>query len=228
MGVAGDQESFELGTPGGSARRQAERRRVNRESKTRQAHPRLGRLLLKFQEASQSEKAWNDGAIGEEAVAGHLARACPEIFVLHDRRMPGSRANIDHIAIAPSGILVIDAKRYRGKIEVRSPLMGDPKLLIAGRDKTKLVEGLKRQIDAVRAGLATIEQDVPVEGCFCFVNPAGQAGGTALPLFRTLSIEGLPLFVPRKLSKRLNRTGRLSREEIGVLSEALIELFPAA
>ena len=76
--------------------------------------------------------------------------------------MPRSRANIDHIAIAPSGVFVIDAKRYTGKIEVRKPLIGDPKLVIRGRDKTKLVEGLKRQVEAVRSGLAVIEQDVPV------------------------------------------------------------------
>ncbi len=56
--------------------------------------------------------------------------------------MPGSRANIDHLAVAPSGVYVIDAKRYKGKIEVRRPLFGKSKLLIASRDKTKLLDGL--------------------------------------------------------------------------------------
>ena len=40
---------------------------------------------------------------------------------------------------------MIAAKRHRGKIEVRKPFLGEPRLLISGRDKTKLVEGLARQ-----------------------------------------------------------------------------------
>ncbi len=52
--------------------------------------------------------------------------------MLHDRRIPGSRANIDHIAIATSGVWVIDAKRYKGKVQVSRPLFGQPKLTIAG------------------------------------------------------------------------------------------------
>jgi hypothetical protein len=142
--------------------------------------------------------------------------------------MPRSRANIDHIAIAPSGVLVIDAKRYKGKIEVRKPLFGEEKLVVSGRDKTKLVEGLRRQVDAVRAGLALIEQDVPVGGCLCFVNPDGQAGGSGIPLLRTLTVDDFPLYYPRRLSKRLNRHGPVSPKQVGVLAEALVELFPAA
>lgn len=92
--------------------------------------------MLKLGDEPQRERAWRDGAMGEEAVASHLAKTCPDVVVLHDRRMPRSRANIDHIAIAPSGVFVIDAKRYRGKIEVRKPLFGDAKLVIRGRDKT--------------------------------------------------------------------------------------------
>ena len=38
---------------------------------------------------------------GEEKVGGHLENARPRgIEVLHDRRIPGSRANIDHLVIA--------------------------------------------------------------------------------------------------------------------------------
>lgn len=226
--VEEEREDLDLGTAGAGARRELERRRQKREAKTREAHPHIGDLLLRFQEAPQTEKAWQTGAVGEEAVASHLAKTCPDVLVLHDRRMPRSRANIDHIAIAPSGVLVIDAKRHKGKIEVRKPWFGDAKLVIAGRDKTKLIDGLKRQVDAVRAGLAVIEQGVPVSGCFCFINPDGQAGGSGIPLLRTLSIDGFPLYYPRRLSKRLNQEGPLGGEQVKVLAEALVELFPAA
>jgi hypothetical protein len=84
--------------------------------------------------------------------------------------------------------------------------------VVAGRDKTKLVEGLHRQVDAVRKGLDLIEADVPLTGCFCFVNPDGQAGGSDIPLFGTLTVEGFALYYPRRLSKRLNLDGPLSRD----------------
>jgi hypothetical protein len=226
--VGGGPDDLDLGTPGGGARRQHERRRARREAKTREEHPHLGGLLLKLQDEPQRERAWRDGAIGEEAVASHLAKTCPDVVVLHDRRLQKSRANIDHIAIAPSGVFVIDAKRYKGKIEIRKPFFGDAKLFIRGRDKTKLVEGLKRQVDAVRAGLAIVEQDVPVTGCFCFINPDGQVGGSSLPLLRTLTIDGFPLYYPRRLSKCLNQASAISLEQIAVLAEALVELFPRA
>lgn len=226
--VAGEDQNLDLGNAGGGARREHERRRERREAKTREEHPHIGGLLLRLKAAPNSEKAWESGAVGEDAVAAHLARRCPGVVILHDRRMPGSRANIDHIAIGPSGLLVIDAKRYKGKIEVRKLFLGDAKLVIAGRDRSKLVEGLKRQVDAVRAALAIVEQDVAVDGCFCFVNPAGQAGGSGLPMLRTLAIDGFPLYYPRKLSKRLNRPGPLGASEVAVLAETLIELLPAA
>lgn len=226
--MAGEPDDLDLGTAGAGARRQLERRRARREAKTRAAHPRVGGLLLRFQDTPQNEKAWEDGAIGEEAVAAHLAARCPDVVVLNDRRMPRSRANIDHIAVAPSGVWVIDAKRYKGKIEVRKSLFGDAKLVIRGRDQTKLVKGLERQVDTVRAGLATIEQDAPVNGCFCFINPDGQAGGSGLPLLWTLTIDDFPLYYPRRLSKRLNQAGVIRPEQIAVLAEALAVLFPHA
>jgi hypothetical protein len=63
-------------------------------------------------------------------------------------------ANIDHIAVAPSGVYVIDCKRYKGKMEVAEPLFGEAKLKINGRDRTKLIDGLQK------AGR-------PRQGCTC-------------------------------------------------------------
>jgi ribosomal protein L34 len=76
------------------------------------------------------------------------------LAVLHDRRIPGSKANIDHIAITGSGIWVIDAKRYKGRPELKveggvlRPRV--EKLLIGQRDCTKLVDGVLKQVDVVR------------------------------------------------------------------------------
>lgn len=198
----GDGPDFDPGTPGASARREGERRK--------------------------SSRSWETGAAGEEVLAASLARRCPDVVVLHDRRMPSSRANIDHLAIAPSGVHVIDAKRYRGKIEVRKPLFGKPKLIIAGRGQAKLVESLARQVDAVRATLAEIAPDTPVHGCFCFINPAGPLAASDLPWLRTLSIDGYALFYPRKLAKSLNRPGPLDEAKATRIAHELTTRFQAA
>lgn len=54
----------------------------------------------------------------EEAVAEALERRTAEgsTVLLHDRRMPGGRGNVDHIAVAPSGVYVIDTKDLTGKV----------------------------------------------------------------------------------------------------------------
>src|SRR5262249_54466589 len=135
---------FDLGTAGASGRREYERRRAKREAKTREEHPHMGGLLLRLQDEPQHEKSWEAGALGEEALGAFLVRRCPGTLVLHDRRMPGSRANIDHIAVAPTGVYVIDAKRYKGKIDVQRLRSGEEKLVIGGRNKTKLVAGLTK------------------------------------------------------------------------------------
>jgi len=222
------ERDLDLGTAGASGRREAERRRASREGRVRERHPRIGGLLLRLQGAPAHEKAWETGAAGEEALAKSLLKRCPGVPVLHDRAMPGSRANIDHLAVAPSGIYVIDAKRYRGKIEVRRPIFGDETLLIAGRDKTKLVEGLKRQVEAVRMIVESLGRPLPVHGCFCFVNPDGQAGGSGIPTFRTLKVDGFPLYYPRRLAKRLNQPGEINDEQRQSLVDLLVQRFPPA
>jgi hypothetical protein len=68
--------------------------------------------------------------------------------------MPGSHANIDVPAIAPTGLYVIDVKANRGKVRVAIPLLSAERLLIEGRNQTKMIDGLERQICAVRDALS--------------------------------------------------------------------------
>jgi len=70
--------------------------------------------------------------------------------VLHDRKIPGSHANIDHIAIGAGGVFVIETKNYSGKLTVR----GDD-LLINGRRRTPIVEQTWREAVAVQVVLAS-------------------------------------------------------------------------
>lgn len=153
---AGKPEPMTPGEAGASAMAEYEKRRRNREQRTRAARPHLGGVILAFSEPPQSEEAWRIGAEGEQRLAAELARqlASTPAVLLHDRRIPGSRANIDHIVIATSGVYVIDAKRYSGRIERRADRglfrQGREDLFIDGRNKTKLVEGVRKQANIRR------------------------------------------------------------------------------
>ncbi len=101
---------------GASARREFERRKAKREESIRSKHPKLGGLILAVTDDPQSTRAWDTGAIGEERLGKGLdAQANDTVRLLHDRRIPRTRANIDHIAVTAHGVVVIDAKRYRGR-----------------------------------------------------------------------------------------------------------------
>ncbi|HUP70334.1 MAG TPA: nuclease-related domain-containing protein [Acidimicrobiales bacterium] len=67
---------------------------------------------------------WRRGAEGEKSTASLLAPLRHLGWtVLHDRRLPGSPANLDHLVIGP-GVVVVDSKAYRGRIK----LLGDGRL----------------------------------------------------------------------------------------------------
>ncbi len=75
-------------------------------------------------ESSQAAK-WRRGAEGERRTARLLAPLRHLGWtVLHDRRIPGSAANVDHLVIGPSGVWVVDSKAWRGRIKV----LGDGRL----------------------------------------------------------------------------------------------------
>lgn len=224
----------DLGVAGESARRNAQRLRERREQRaaSRSGLARLAAAVVgppaKEKRLLAREKQWATGAEGEQTIAEMLAHRCPDTPVLHDRRMPRSRANIDHLAFAASGIYVIDTKRYRGKIEVTKPLFGQAKLKIAGRDRTKLIDGLARQVEAVTATLETLADDVPVHGCLCFAAPEGFFADRGLPLLRTLRINSYPLYYPRRLAKRLNSDGTLTADRARALCAEIAERLPPA
>lgn len=205
------------GRPGASLAREYERRHANRERRVRQAHPHIGRLLLACNDEPQHQKAFRRGEHGEIGVAASVDKAVEKVggVVLHNRRMPGGRGDIDHIAIVPSGIYIIDAKAVSGKVEVRSHWVKAPLLFIGGRDRTKYLDGLDRQTQAVRD---TVEASgcgsVPVQGALCFTK-------ADLPLLRTVEMGGHLLLHRKALGKRLTASGPLDSEHRAALSSRL-------
>ncbi|MBK7822899.1 MAG: NERD domain-containing protein [Tessaracoccus sp.] len=163
--------AIDAGAAGSSARREYERRKAKDEERLRQKWGKLGGVAVALSEERQSTRAWAVGAVGEERLGARLDSMASESFaVLHDRRIPGSRANIDHMVVTTAGVWVIDAKRYRGRPQLR--IEGGilrprtEKVLVGGRDCTKLVDGVLKQVGLVRE----VVGDVPVIGALCFID----------------------------------------------------------
>ena len=218
------QVPLQRGEPGARLVREYERRKRNREHRTRDAHPRIGGLLLALQSAPQHESAFHQGAVAERAVADSLAMRTDSdrVITLHNRRMPSGRGDIDHLAIAPTGVWVIDTKDWKGKVEIRASWFGESRLLIRGRDCTKLIDGLETQIAAVRAALdGSGCDDIKVQGALCLTK-------ADLPFLRTQALRGHVLLYRRALAKRLDADGPLSSVSIEHLARHLATLLPPA
>ncbi|HEX3909263.1 MAG TPA: nuclease-related domain-containing protein [Solirubrobacteraceae bacterium] len=181
-------------------------------------------MLLALGGSPQHERAFERGSIGEETVAHSLERRLAQgpALLLHDRRMPEGHGNIDHLAVAPRGVYVIDAKAIRGKVRVQPRAAGTSRLQVNGRTRNRLVLGLARQVDAVRAKLdAGGHSDVPLTGVLCFTE-------ADFPLFGRMQIDGYLLRHRRALAKELNASGPLTSEAIDSLARRLHAWFPPA
>lgn len=190
----------EQGTAGASARREYERRRDSREQRIREKHPKLGGLILALSDEPQSTRSWEGGAIGEEKLAARLEQLAAPARALHDRRIPGTRANIDHVVVAPSGVWVIDAKRYKDKrpvLHVEGGIIRPrvESLRIGGRDGTKLITGVRKQVALVTAALD--DPTIPVHGVLCFLDADWPMIGGSF------AVDGVHVLWPRLLIKRI-------------------------
>ena len=217
---------IDLGRPGASARKEYERRHAKREKQVeaKWGTGRLGSIAKFLSDDPQSTTAWAQGARGEELVAQVLHDQFGDrAVVLHDRKVPRTRGNIDHIAIAASGVWVIDAKRYSGLVESRDVggfFRTDIRLYVAGRDRTKLVAGLAWQVDAIREALGSDE--MPVHGALSFV------GANWPRLFaKPLKIDSVWISWPTKLAELVLADGPLSEGDIENISHRLADKLPA-
>ena len=127
-------------------------------------------MILPLPDEPPAVRAWERGASGERIVGARLDRIAG-IEVLHDRLIPGSRTSIDHIAIGPGGVYVIDAKlhgtmvKHRGVGKIRRDAR---RAWINGRDETLLVAKIGVQVNAITRAL--FETPIPVTAALCFVD----------------------------------------------------------
>jgi hypothetical protein len=216
-------EAIDPGIPGASARREFERRHAKRETRNREKYPKLGGLILALRDDPQSTTVWNTGAVGEERLGQRLNELSSEnMRVLHDRRIPGTRANIDHLGITPTGIYVIDAKKYKGRpsLKVEDGILRPrlEKLLVGTRDQTKLVDGVLKQVALVRE---IVGDDIPITGVLCFIEADWPLIGGAF------TIRGVEVLWPKKLYPQLTADGPIG-SYVDELHKKLAAVLPPA
>jgi len=215
---------IEPGVPGASARREFERRSARREAQTRKAHPKLGGLLHALSDDPHTTRNWKTGAIGEERLGQRLHELSSDTLrLLHDRRIPGTRANIDHLAVTPTGVFVIDAKKYAGRphLVVEGGILRPrvEKLLVGSRNCTSLIDGMIRQVEVVRG---VVGDAVPIRGVICFVD-------ADWPLLAgAFTTRGVDVLWPKKLYPQLRAAGELGGEALEHLYRSLATKLPQA
>lgn len=175
----------------------------------------------------QTTEAWRRGALGERAVAARLAKV-RRVVVLHDRRIPGTRVNIDHIIVGPSGVYVLDAKVGKGRVMARNVgsiwKPGPTKLFVGGRDRTSHVEGMARQLAAVSQALAHAPEAAGVAVRAMVVIVGAEWGFFTRPY----SIQGVWVGWPKEAANVVGRPGPLSVEMRQRLAEELMARLPVA
>jgi Nuclease-related domain len=214
---------LDRGTPGGSARAEYERRHRKREERLEARWGPVAGVAKLLADDPQSTRAWANGAAGERLAAERLEkRLGTRATLLHDRRVPRTRGNIDHLAIASSGVWVIDTKSFTGRVERRNKggwLRPDWRLYIGGSDRTKGLDGLEWQVAAVGRVLARPE--VPVNAVLCTVE-------AEWPLF-TKAFRQNGVWVTRAsgLAPMILETGPLDEEAVRTVAMALASRLPA-
>lgn len=105
----------------------------------------------------QTTEAYRVGADGERGAADAL-KPLADVgwIVLHDRRVPNGKENVDHIAVGPAGIAVVETKNWSGKVVASAET-----LRRNGRDAQAALDQVLRQVAAVReTGVAGDDEQI--------------------------------------------------------------------
>jgi len=156
------------------------------------------------------------GQLGERAVGAALDGLREHGYaVLHDVRWPGRRrANIDHVAIGPAGILVVDTKNWTGKVAAHHGILRQN-----GNRRDKEVDGVRRAGADVSA-LLQLPWALHVIPLLCLAGEH-QVPATGCGQVTVVDVGRLPDWVSAL-------PGHLSASEVHDLARELRSKLPAA
>lgn len=153
---------------------------------------------------------WRRGADGERNTALLLdALSRRRWAVMHDRALPGSRSNIDHLVVGPTGVWLVDSKSYRGGLRA-----GWRSVRVAGRRLDTGPARWEAEVASARLGVA--------------VTPLVAVHGEGLPR-RGRRCDGVRVVPASSLLGRVRRGRRvLSRRQVARVAAEADRLFPPA
>lgn len=213
------------GIGGRSARAEYERRAAKRSMAITERWGKgfKAKVMRALTTEPQTTRAWAIGAVGEEQLARELA-SVPGLQVLNDRRVHGTKGNIDHIVIAPAGVFVVDAKNHKGMVEIRnrgSFLHADHRLTVGRRDCSAMADKMAWQVEAVTDALQGVHPMPPVQPVLCFLAAEWPLFG-APEAFRGVRLEGL-----RSLKRLVAKQQLLDASQIDSITALLAAALPA-
>jgi hypothetical protein len=161
--------------------------------------------------------AWRRGAQGEQRTARLLAPLERHGYqVFHDLAVPGSAANVDHLVIGPTGVFVIDSKRYRGHLHYSAG-----RLWHGRRPLDHTLETLWWEATQVAETLG-FGPDLHIYPVLC-VHVA------RIPWLRELLVEGIPVLAGGMLCPALQVTRQaLSPEQVELVAGHIRASFQPA
>jgi hypothetical protein len=162
--------------------------------------------------------AWRRGAQGEQRTARLLAPLERHGYqVFHDLAVPGSAANVDHLVVGPTGVYVIDSKRYSGQLRYSGG-----HLWRGSRSLDRTLETLWWEATQVAETLA-FGPDLRIYPVLC-VHVA------RLPWLRELVVDGIPVLDAAALRPALQVTRQaLTSEQVALVASQVRAGFrPAA
>jgi hypothetical protein len=219
---------IDAGVAGASAAAEGERRKNRKVDAVRREFGDHAAVVAEAMATRDAAASWGKGSEGELKLATYIAEEVGDsVIALHDRRIPGTRGNIDHLFVAQTGIWVVDAKAYKGRVVRREtgPIWRrENELFIGGRNRTSLAKGVLRQVEAVAAAR---NSDSSLDGtdiyaALCLVDSAWGLLDTPFLIGKAWVMR------PSALKKRLRKGGKLSRETMERIARLLDLSLPRA
>jgi len=180
---------------------------------------------------TRNKSNWVKGAAGEYLMATALHTAVGDnAVVLNDRAVPQSRANIDHVVIASSGVWIIDSKLWKGLIRVKTVggiLSASQKLMVGNRDESACTEKIYSQVIPIANLLGDLR--IPVRPALVFID-GDWGSGVALRAIQNRPYEMLGVIVawPKAIIAKIREDGPLSGEDVTTIAGTLDAALPPA
>jgi hypothetical protein len=137
-------------------------------------------------------------------------------IVLRDRRVPLSRATIDHVAIGPTGVWAIETRSRPGRVRIRAG-----EIWFDGERTPAVAEALRTAgVIQSAAGTGLEDEGTTTRPVLCFQR-------ARLPRFRR-AVQGVAIVDGRRLVRLLSSSPRvLDGEAVRSVAAALDDALPA-